>query len=115
MIRGSARASRERLLIITRRDGAANVAPLPGARDHRVRATCLEIGQHVGPMDLIEIDVIGAESLEARVQRLDDCELERPTWFRAGSGTPATLVASTISRRRFPSALPRIVSDSPAE
>ena len=96
---------------------AADVADLAGAHEIVERAQrVLDVRQRIEAMDLIEVDVVGAEPPQARFDRRRRCGGARG---RPGSRlAPSARGPSWRARRRGAgraSALPSIVSDSPAE
>jgi len=66
-------------------------------------------------VDLVEVDVVGAESAQARLAGFDDVVPGLAQIVGAFPMGPLSLVAMSAFERRFPSASPRISSDRPAE
>ena len=95
---------------------AADVAHLAGAHEIVERAQrVFDVRQRVGAVNLIEVDVVGAEPLQARFDRLDDVQARQADVVR-------TLTHASADFRREHDAmppslqrLPTIVSDSPTE
>ena len=89
----------------------ADVANLAGAHEVIERAEhFLDRGQGVEPVQLEEIDVIGAEPPQALVDRATRWNREEPTSFGPAPLRKVALVEMSTRLRRPATALPRISS-----
>ena len=75
----------------------------------------VDVGCRIGPVDLVQVDVVGAEAAQAVLALLDDPAARLAAHVRVVAHRPVNFVASTTSSRRPARALPTISSDSPAE
>jgi hypothetical protein len=75
----------------------------------------LDLGVRVEAVDLVEIDVVGAQSMQRLVELLDDCPPGQPGTAWAVMHLEEPFVARTTSSRRvyFLTARPTISSEVP--
>jgi hypothetical protein len=75
----------------------------------------LDVGVGLGAVDLVEVDVVGAEAPQRALDRGEIQQREPPRRLGSSPIGMENFVARTTSSRRPLSALPTISSDSPAE